>query len=180
MVTASGGGGGTTGLYSGTLNFGAIPDLGCAALTLAATGLTTGKTLALSLPAALETGLIGTAFASASDVATVRLCNVSGASVDPASATFAVRDMDALGYLTASATINYGSIGDGNCAASTLTLSGAAAGDNVAAGWPAALEAGLTGSMFVSAADTVAVRLCNFSGAAVDPASATFRAAITR
>lgn len=179
-ATPAGGSGSTTGLYSGTLNFGAIPDLGCASLTLTATGLTTGKTLALSLPSALETGLIGTAFASAADTATVRLCNVSGASIDPASATFAVRDMDALGYLTASATINFGSIVDGSCAASTVTLSGAASGDNVAAGWPAALEAGLTGSMFVSATDTVAVRVCNFSGAAVDPASATFKAAITR
>ena len=174
------GGGSTTGLYSGTLNFGAIPDLGCASLTLTATGLTTGKTLALSLPAALETGLIGTAFASAADTATVRLCNVSGVSVDPASATFAVRDMDALGYLTASATINFGVIYDTNCLASTITLSGASSGDNVAAGWPSGLEAGLTGSMFVSATDTVAVRVCNFSGAAVDPASATFKAAITR
>ena len=173
-------GGGTTGLYSGTIDFGAIPDLGCLQGTFAATGLTTGKTLALSLPAALNAGLIGTAFPSAADTAAVRLCNVSGASVDPASATYAVREMDALGYLTASATINLTEIGDGNCLASTITLSGAAAGDNVAAGWPAALEAGLTGSMFVSAADTVAVRVCNFSGAAVDPASATFKAAITR
>lgn len=178
---ASGGGSSSvTGLYSSALNFGSIPDLGCAALTFTSTGLTTGKALALSLPDTLEAGLIGMAFASAADTTTVRLCNVSGAALDPASGAFKVRDMDTLGYLTASTTINFGSIGDGNCAASTLTLAGAVAGDNVAAGWPSGLETGLTGSMFVSAADTIAVRLCNFSGAAVDPASGTFKAAITK
>jgi hypothetical protein len=36
------------------------------------------------------------------------------------------------------------------------------------------------GMMRVSAANTVSVRLCNFSGAALDPAGATYRARIVR
>lgn len=177
---AGGGGGSTTGLYSGTIDFGSIPDGGCLESTFTATGLAAGKALAVSLPAGWDTGLVATAIASATDTAKIRACNFSGAAVNPASATFKVRDLDSLGYLAASATINFGSIPDGGCLASTITLTGAASGDNVAPGWPAALETGLTGTMFVSAADTVAVRLCNWSGAAKDPASGSFRAAITR
>lgn len=179
--TAMGSGSGSaTAVYSGALNFGSIPDLGCAELTFTATGITTGAYIAPAWPVGLETGLIATARASAADTVAVRVCNVSGAAVDPANATYTVRDVAALGYLAGSGTINFGSIPDGGCLASTLTISGVTTGDKLAAGWPSALEAGLIGSMFASATDTVAVRLCNFSGAAVDPASATFRAAITK
>ncbi len=83
-------------------------------------------------------------------------------------------------YLAASAVVDFGSIGAGSCGESTVTLPGASAGDSVAAGWPAGLESGLIGMMRVSAANTVALRLCNLSGTIVNPAAATFRATVVR
>ena len=174
------GGGSVAGRYSSAINFGAIADGACAQSTFTATGITSGAALALTLPAALEDGLSGSARVSAADTVAVRLCNFSGAEVNPASATFAVRDMDSLGYLVGSGTINFSPIADGACASSTITVTGAATQDTVSPGWPSGLEDGLDGSMRVSATNTVAVRLCNWSGASVDPASATFRAAITK
>lgn len=82
--------------------------------------------------------------------------------------------------LTASASINFGEIADGACATNTLTLTGAVAGEAIAPGWPAALETGLTGVMVATATDTIQVRLCNLSGAAVNPASQTFKAGVVR
>lgn len=178
--TPAGGGGSTTGLYSGSIDYGSIPDGGCADSTIAATGVTTGKALAVALPVIATTGLAVSAFVSASDVITFRTCNFSGAAVDLASATYSARDVDSLGYFTGSATIDFSAIADGACSTSTITVSGAATGDNVAAGWPSALASGLVGTMSVSATDTVTARLCNWSGASVDPASATYSAAVTK
>jgi hypothetical protein len=50
----------------------------------------------------------------------------------------------------------------------------------VVPGWPAAFEVGLLGIMRVNTTDTVSVRVCNFSGASLDPINATFRATIVR
>ena len=84
-------------------------------------------------------------------------------------------------YLTSTAVLNYPLIANGACATDqTFTLVGATAGDSVAPGWPSAFEPGLLGLMRVSAADTIAVRVCNLSGAAVDPINAAFRATIVR
>jgi hypothetical protein len=70
---------------------------------------------------------------------------------------------------------------DGTCtAAGNITVTGASTGDNVAAGFPSTLNTGVLGTMYISAADTVSVRLCNFSGAAVDVASSTFKAGVTK
>ena len=64
----------------------------------------------------------------------------------------------------------------------TLALAGAATGDSIVPGWPATLEIenGLMGSMFVSAGNTVAVRLCNLSGASLTPAAQSFRATVLK
>ncbi|MEO8596168.1 MAG: hypothetical protein ABI759_22810 [Candidatus Solibacter sp.] len=83
-------------------------------------------------------------------------------------------------YLTSTGLVDFGNIGAGACAELTLGLPGAMPGDSVAPGWPAALEPGLTGIMRISAANTAALRLCNLSGTAVDPAAATFRATVVR
>ncbi len=83
-------------------------------------------------------------------------------------------------YLMNAATLNFPSISTGACAADqTLTVTGANLGDAVAPGWPA-LPTGVVGVMLVSATNTVTVRLCNFSGLAVDPPSASYRATIVR
>ncbi|MBZ5545088.1 MAG: hypothetical protein LAO07_15635 [Acidobacteriia bacterium] len=72
-------------------------------------------------------------------------------------------------YLTASATLDFPNIVFETCSELTLSLPGAAIGDAITPGWPGSLEAGLIGMMRVSAANTVAVRLCNFSVAALNP-----------
>jgi hypothetical protein len=83
-------------------------------------------------------------------------------------------------YLTATASLSFGAIAQAACAQSTLALTGAATGDSIAPGWPATLESGLTGSMFVSAGNTVAVRLCNLSGVTLTPAAQSFRATVLK
>ncbi|MEO7651695.1 MAG: hypothetical protein ABIZ80_14610 [Bryobacteraceae bacterium] len=84
-------------------------------------------------------------------------------------------------YLTSTATLDFPSINSGACASElTIALAGAATGDSVAPGWPSGLEAGLLGTMRVSAGNVVSVRVCNLSGSALDPASAVFRATIVR
>jgi len=84
-------------------------------------------------------------------------------------------------YLTASAPLTFGAIANGACAADlTFPLAGAAVGNSVAPGLPSGLEAGLIANMRVSAANTIAVRLCNLSGGTVTPASATYTGTIVR
>jgi hypothetical protein len=83
-------------------------------------------------------------------------------------------------YLSATSVLDFSSIGPGACSDLGFGLAGAAVGDSVAPGWPAGMESGLIGTMRVSAAGTVAVRVCNFSGAALDPAAAVYRATVVR
>jgi hypothetical protein len=84
-------------------------------------------------------------------------------------------------YLTSTAVLDFGSITPGLCSSDmTFSLPGAVTGDSIAPGWPAAMESGLLGTMRVSAANTVAVRVCNFSGTTLDPAAATYRATVVR
>ncbi len=84
-------------------------------------------------------------------------------------------------YLTGTATLAFPAIAPDTCAAElTFAIPGAATGDAVAPGWPASLPAGVVGMMRVTAANTVAVRLCNSSGATATPPSALYRASIVR
>jgi hypothetical protein len=84
-------------------------------------------------------------------------------------------------YLSNSATLSFSSIPAGGCSSDlTLNVVGANTGDAVAPGWPAGLPSGLLGIMLVSSSNTVSVRLCNFSGSAVQPPSTTYRATIVR
>ncbi|MGA8311025.1 MAG: hypothetical protein WB755_13415, partial [Terriglobales bacterium] len=99
----------------------------------------------------------------------------------PGQSTIAVDNGVVPTYLTNSAVLNFPSISTGACAADlTLTVTGANAGDAIAPGWPAGLASGLIGTMVVSSANTVTVRLCNLSGLSVQPASAAYRATIVR
>ena len=83
-------------------------------------------------------------------------------------------------YLSSTGVVDFASIAASACTESTLTLPGAATGDSVAPGWPAAMESGLIGMMRISAPNTVTLRMCNLSGTAVDPAAAIFRATVVR
>jgi hypothetical protein len=84
-------------------------------------------------------------------------------------------------YFSGTATLVFPSIPPAGCASDlTFALTGAAVGDSVAGGWPGSLPNGLLGMMLVSAPNTIAVRLCNFSGGATTPPAATYRATIVR
>ena len=76
--------------------------------------------------------------------------------------------------LTASATLDFPSIAAVSQANLTITVTGAAVGDEVILSLPAAPAAGLVFNAFVSAANTVTVRATNVTAAAVDAASATY------
>jgi len=82
--------------------------------------------------------------------------------------------------LTATASLDFGSIGAGLSADLTIAVTGAAAGDAVVLGAPAALEAGLVAFAWVSAADTVSVRLVNNTAGAVDAAAGTYRVTVLK
>jgi hypothetical protein len=82
--------------------------------------------------------------------------------------------------LSATATLDFGSIGSNATETLTITVTGAVAGDSVFLGCPAGLDAGLVFCASVTAADTVTVRIHNSTGGAVDPASGTFRATVIR
>jgi hypothetical protein len=83
-------------------------------------------------------------------------------------------------YLTGTASLAFGNIANTACAALTFSLAGALSTDGVAPIWPSSMDAGFTGSLRVSAADTVEVRYCNFSGAPVNPAAQLFGAVVLR
>ena len=104
----------------------------------------------------------------------------AGTGISIAGATLSVDKTAVPTYLTASSSLSFGSIAQAACAQLTFTLTGASPGDAIAPGWPATLEAGLVGNMVVSASNTVAVRLCNLSGATLTPAAQSFRATLVR
>jgi hypothetical protein len=76
--------------------------------------------------------------------------------------------------LSGSASLNFGSIGAAAQADLTITVTGAAVGDEVVMALPAAPAAGLIFNAFVSATNTVTIRASNITAAPVDPAAATF------
>jgi hypothetical protein len=80
--------------------------------------------------------------------------------------------------LTATATLDFGHIDPGDSEDQTITVTGAAVGDCVTIGLPAAWTDGVIYQAFVSAADTVTVRATNAGATFRDPASATFRVAV--
>jgi hypothetical protein len=73
-----------------------------------------------------------------------------------------------------SASLDFGSVAAQSCSELTITVTGALVNSALAPSWPVSLETGLTGNMRVSASGLVAVRLCNITAAAIDPAAQTF------
>lgn len=76
--------------------------------------------------------------------------------------------------LSGSASLDFGSISAATQADLTITVTGAAVGDEVVMALPAAPAAGIVFNAFVSAANTVTVRASNISGSPVNPAAATY------
>ena len=73
-----------------------------------------------------------------------------------------------------SASLNFGSISAVSQADLTITVVGAAVGDEVIMALPAAPAAGIVFNAFVSAANTVTIRASNITASPVDPAAATY------
>jgi hypothetical protein len=95
--------------------------------------------------------------------------------------TFAVGGGSALvRALSTTATLDFPSIAGAGQAELTVAVVGAAANDVVDLGPPAAPEAGLSWDGYVSAADTVRVRVGNRTAGAIDPASATWRVEVRK
>ena len=70
------------------IDFTSIAPGACAESTLSLPGASAGDSVAPGWPAALESGLIGMMRISGSNIVAVRVCNLSGTTVDPAAATF--------------------------------------------------------------------------------------------
>lgn len=84
------------------------------------------------------------------------------------------------GFLTATAALDFPSIAAAAKADLTIGVAGAAVGDAVILGLPAAPAAGLVFNGFVSAANVVTVRASNTSSGSVDESSMTFRAVVIK
>ncbi len=84
------------------------------------------------------------------------------------------------GVMSNTAALDYSSIAANATTELTITVTGAAAGDSVQVNPNGAPETGLIWSGYVSAADTVTVRLANVTTGAIDPASRTWRATVTK
>lgn len=80
--------------------------------------------------------------------------------------------------LKATATLDFASIAAGAVGTLTATVTGAATGDFAIAAPPGNLNAGLVVFAFVSAANTVTIRIINGTAGAIDPASATWGIAV--
>jgi len=70
------------------IDFGPIAPAACAESTLALPGAAGGDSVAPGWPASLEGGLIGIMRVSASNTVAVRVCNLSGTTVNPAAGMF--------------------------------------------------------------------------------------------
>lgn len=79
---------------------------------------------------------------------------------------------------TGTATLDFPSISPNSHQELTIAVTGAAVGDCVFLAIPSTIESGLIANGYVSAADTVTVRLANISTISIDPASASWRATI--
>jgi hypothetical protein len=82
--------------------------------------------------------------------------------------------------LRGSASLDFPSINAVSQADLTITVTGAAVGDTVVLGLPAAPTAGITFNAFVSAANTVTVRATNVTAGAIDPAAAVYTVLVMR
>jgi len=83
-------------------------------------------------------------------------------------------------HLSASASLNFASVAAQTSADLTIAVTGAAVGDAVFLGTPAAPDANLVYTAFVSSSGVVSVRCGNLSAGAIDPAAATFRVVVVQ
>jgi len=117
-------------------------------------------------------GLLPSARISAPGVATVRMCNFSGADQQLPVAAYGLVQY---GTNAASVQISFPSIDDGECATVAIAVQAASATSAIALGAPAALEPGLVVTGAPAGPGKVAIRACNWSGARLTPAAAAYQ-----
>ena len=141
-------------------------------------GIVPSDTVVGAWPKNLAAGILGETYVSAPNTVQVRVCNFSGASLTPGRLTvgFTIPSYGS----DASAVLSFSKIENGACLHRTFPANGVSVGEAIVPKWPSALEPGLLGAMSVSDADTVEVRLCNFSGKALVPTAHTFGILIPR
>lgn len=79
-------------------------------------------------------------------------------------------------HLSSAGSLTFGSVAAGSTVDRTLTVTGAAIGDSVVVTPSGTMEAGIIWSGYVSAADTITIRLANVTGKWITPVSRSFRA----
>lgn len=82
--------------------------------------------------------------------------------------------------VSGSQSLTFGTIAQSSCVTQNITATGATVGDSVAPGYPATLPDGLMGMMFVSATNTIQVRLCKITAGSADVTGLTFTYQIIR
>jgi hypothetical protein len=84
-------------------------------------------------------------------------------------------------YLSGSASLDHGTIAAGGCASRTIPVTGAVIGDRLALGAPVELLTYSLGMVYaVTGADTVTIRLCNYTAAAITPPSLTWNVDVVK
>jgi hypothetical protein len=73
---------------TGTIDFASTASSTCATSTITVTGAQTGDTVQLGAPATVENGIVWSGYVSATNTVTVRECNVTTSTIDPASASW--------------------------------------------------------------------------------------------
>lgn len=125
-------------------------------------------------------GITVTGYVSAADTVSVRVQNESGGTLDLASTSLRVLVLpyqnvnSSHGMMCASAVYDTASLVDAAGVTTTVTCTGAAVGDYALVSFGVNLQ-GLTVTAYVSAANTVSVRIQNESGGTIDLASTTIR-----
>lgn len=130
------------------------------------------------VPVSLAGDSNGAGFSSNGTTATVTLPQdlKSTANVTFASLALAASGTAITNWIGASATLDFPSTAAQSSSDLTITATGAVDGDTVILGVPdAAVNANACYTAWVSASNTVTVRLNNFSSGSLDPTSGTFR-----
>lgn len=125
-------------------------------------------------------GITVSGYVSAADTVAVRIQNESGGTLDLASTTIRVSvlpqtsDASKIGMFMGAATYDTASLVDAAGATATITVRGAAVGDYAIGSFGLDLQ-GIIATWYVSATDTVSVRIQNETGGTIDLASTTLR-----
>lgn len=172
----------TLGVMTGSATYDAasLVDGAGATTTVSVTGANLGDIVfSVSLGVDLQ-GITVTGYVSAADTVSVRFQNESGGTLDLASSTLRVAvlphlsDISKFGCLSGAATYDTASLADAAGATTTITVRGAAVGDYAIGSFGLDLQ-GITATWWVSATDTVSVRIQNETGGTIDLASTTLR-----